>query len=225
MKILLVEDDLRLAQLLTRNFKREGIEVRHETDGREALKILLNSSFDFVILDLILPGMRGEELLQEVRKKNKNVPIIILSAVEHCESRIRLFNLGADDYVTKPFHFDELMARVQSVLRRSSPEKQKHEEIVVGGLKIIPKMRLVYFQKKIVNLRPKEYSLLLYLARRPNQIVSRNMLIEQIWGYDAHPLSNMVDSHISILRKKIKIRPNQNLIRTVQGVGYLLETD
>ncbi len=224
MKILLVEDDLRMAQFLERNFKREGIDVRHEADGIEALKAVLGSSFDFVILDLILPGMKGEEVLKEIRRKNKGVPIIVLSAIVDYESRIQLLNWGADDYLCKPFHFAELMARIRSVMKRSLAGERR-EEIVVKDLKIVPKMHSVYFKKKRIALRPKEYSVLEYLARRPNQVVSRHTLIEQIWGYDARVSSNTVDAHISSLRKKIKARPEKDPIETVQGLGYILPSD
>ncbi len=220
MKILIVEDDEKVARFLMESLRGEGYDVQHETDGFKAFSEIQVNSFDLIILDLLLPNLSGEELLKKIRIQRNSVPVIILSAVQDTDSKTHLLNLGADDYLEKPFSFVELMARIQSILRRSM-RYQKSDEIKIGDLKIIPKMRTVYSGSQPIQLRVKEYDLLQYLIQHPNRVISRSTLIEQVWDYNTRITSNTVDSHISLLRKKINRYSKQNPIKTMQGMGYV----
>jgi len=220
----MIEDELGIVNFLVRGFKGEGWEVQHVDDGEEALKLLKEKKFDLIILDLILPGISGEEILRKMREKKDTTPVIVLTSVDDAEIKTKLLNAGADDYLVKPFSFVELSARARSVLRRTGDYQKKSEELVVGDLKMIPEMHRVVREGKIIKLRLKEYVLLAYLMRNKDKVVSRNTLIEQVWDYNAQLFSNTVDSHISLLRKKINKGYKEKLIDTVHGVGYVLRS-
>lgn len=222
MKILFVEDDIVTANFLMRGLQYEGYSVEHAVDGREGLDRILYGSYDCVILDLMLPHMSGEDVLKHVRAKNISVPIIILTAIQDAETKVKLLNAGADDYLLKPFSFVELIARVKAVVRRTSGEKSENEIVQIEDLKIIPRLHKVIRGNKTIRLRLKEYALLEYLMRHPDEIVTRGALIEKVWDYNARIFSNTVDSHISILRKKINEGFDKKYIETIHGVGYIL---
>ena len=225
MKILVVEDELEIANFLMRGLKYERYYVELATDGQEALDRILNGSFDMVILDLLLPSMTGEEVLKQVRAHKNTTPVIVLTAIQDLENKTKLLNAGADDYLVKPFSFVELTARIASVLRRSYRKMRMSDELVVNDLKLIPSMRQATRGGKIIKLRSKEYSLLEYFMCHPNQVISRNMLIEKVWDYNAHLFSNTVDSHISLLRKKVNKGFSKNLIETIHGAGFILREE
>ena len=226
MKILLVEDEFEIANFLIRGLKNEGHETIHITDGKEALDAILNRNFDLVILDLMLPSMHGADIVKEARMQQKTVPIIVLTIIQDTESKTKLFNLGVDDYLVKPFSFVELVARIGSVTRRANhPAKEEPQEIVVNDIKIIPKMRAALRNNKPIKLRLKEYELLKYLMEHPNEVINRDTLVEKIWDYNARILSNTVDSHVSVLRKKINKGFKNKMIETIHGVGYILRQE
>ena len=223
MKILLAEDDQEIASFLIRSFKfDEKIDVDHVADGKEALKRLRANQYDAMILDLLLPSMNGETILKTIRKEKDATPVIVLTALQDTETKIRLLNAGADDYLVKPFSFVELVARIKSIIQRSAKKETTSETLTVGELVMIPKRRLVMRANKKIKLRLKEYALLEYLMRHPDQVVSRITLIEKVWDYNARIFSNTVDSHVSLLRKKINRGFRHKMIETIHGVGYLL---
>ncbi|MFC1656205.1 response regulator transcription factor [Patescibacteria group bacterium] len=223
MKILFVEDDVVTANFLMRGLQYEGYTVEHALDGREGLDRIIHGSYDCVILDLMLPHMSGEDVLKQVRAQKKSVPIIILTAIQDAETKIKLLNAGADDYLLKPFSFVELIARVKAVVRRTNGEKSDDEILEVDDLKMIPRLHKVVRGEKTIKLRLKEYALLEYLMRHPEEVVTRGALIEKVWDYNAKIFSNTVDSHISILRKKINDGFDKKYIETIHGVGYILD--
>jgi DNA-binding response OmpR family regulator len=222
MKILFVEDDIVTANFLMRGLQYEGYIVEHAKDGREGLEKIIYGSFDCVILDLMLPNMSGEEVLKEVRAKKKTVPIIVLTAIQDSETKIKLLNSGADDYLLKPFSFVELIARIKALSRRTNSNKSSDEILRFDDLKMIPRLHKVIRGDKTIKLRLKEYDLLEYLMRHPDEVVTRGTLIEKVWDYNAKIFSNTVDSHISILRKKINKGFREKYIKTIHGVGYIL---
>jgi len=226
MKILVVEDEFDIANFLIRGLRSEGNVVEYVNEGKEAFNAILNGDFDVVILDLLLPNMSGEEVLKETRMRKNDTPIIVLTVIQDTESKIRLLNLGADDYLVKPFSFVELYARIKSIFRRSDKKNQnKGEEIVVGDLKIISSRRAMYRGNKLIKLRLKEYELLKYLMTHPDEVIARNTLAEKVWDYNARIFSNTVDSHISLLRKKINEGFDKKIIDTIHGIGYILHSD
>lgn len=224
MKILIIEDELSIVHFLTRGLKDEGYEVKHTDEGEEAFKLMEKSHFDLIILDLILPGMSGEDFLKRLREQKDSTPVIVLTSVDDAEIKTRLLNAGADDYMVKPFSLVELYARVHSVLRRTGEYQKKSETLVVGDLKMNPEMHQVTRAGKVIKLRLKEYVLLAYLMQNKNKVISRSTLIEQVWDYNAQLFSNTVDSHMCKLRNKLNKGYNQKLIETVHGVGYILRS-
>ena len=225
MKLLLIEDELELANFLIRGLKYEGYAVDHLMDGREVIEYLKKTSYDIVILDLILPSISGEKVLKEMRLNKHTTPVIVLTAIDDIDTKTKILNLGADDYLVKPFSFVELIARIKSIFRRSHGSVQKQEEISVGELVLRPSMRMVTRSKKPIKLRLKEYALLEYFMQNPNQVINRNTLIENVWDYNARLFSNTIDSHVSLLRKKLNDGFDKNLIETVHGIGYILKSD
>lgn len=224
MKLLLVEDEAEIARFIVRGFKTEGFRVTHVETAEDALNFLQSQKFDAIILDLLLPSMSGEELLRKMREEKDNTPVIVLSAMGASGIKTRLLNQGADDYLVKPFSFVELVARVQSILRRFRNQVGRSGELAVGDLKLIPSMRMVTRGEKSIKLRLREYVLLEYLMRHSGEVVNRNTLIENVWDYNLQLLSNTVDSHVSLLRKKINTGFEEKLIDTVHGVGYILSS-
>lgn len=224
MKLLLVEDEMEITNFLTRGLRYEGYEIDHAPTGEDALKLTQGNDYDIIILDLILPGISGEGVLKELRGQHDKTPVIVLTALNDVDTKTKLLNTGADDYLVKPFSFVELVARIKSILRRSSGKVQQTEELIAGELKLDPTRRMVTRRGVPIKLRLKEYALLEYLMQNPDRVVSRNTLIENVWDYNARLLSNTVDSHISLLRKKVDQGHSNQMIETIHGVGYILKT-
>lgn len=224
MKLLLIEDEMELASFLLRSFKNEGYHADHLTDGIGVLDYLKKHKYDVLILDLLLPSVSGEKVLREMRLNKNIMPVIVLTAVDDVETKTKILNMGADDYLVKPFSFVELIARIKSVNRRSQGNNQKAQQLKVGDLLLDPEMRMVSRGGKAIKLRLKEYILLEYFMQNADRVVNRNTLIEKIWDYDARLFSNTVDAHISSLRKKINVGFDYKLIETVHGVGYILRS-
>ena len=224
MKLLLVEDEIGLSNFLIRGLKYEGYQIDHAATGEDAINLIQENNYDLIILDLILPKMSGEDVLKELRNQQKMTPVIVLTALDDVDTKIKLLNTGADDYLVKPFSFVELIARIKSVMRRSKGNTKQIKELVVGELKINPSMHKVTRKGVPISLRLKEYALLEYLMQNPDKVISRNTLLEKVWDYNARVFSNTVDSHISLLRKKIDGNHKNKLIETVHGVGYILSS-
>ena len=221
MKIFLVEDDIDIINFLKKSLEAEGYEVDYENDGKKALDHIKKNNPDLIILDLILPGMGGEEIMRELRMMKISTPVIILTAISKSEQRVRMLDLGADDYLCKPFSIVELIARIKSVLRRSGKVENDPEIIKAGDIIIYRNMRMVTRGGKEIKLRYREYELLLYMIKNPNSIISRDALIRNVWNYNTDIYSNTVDAHMSSLRKKINKGFDKDAIETVYGVGYI----
>ncbi len=223
MKILLVEDEEKLAEAIKRGLEMGGYTVDIVSDGKKALtRISLHrNDYDVVILDLMLPSMGGDELCKEVRAKDITVPILILTARAETDSKVKLLLSGADDYIVKPFSFAELSARIQALLRRS-PESLP-EVLTVGDLELDPGTRKATQGGKELTLTLKEFGLLEYFMRHPNQVVNREDLLTHLWDFNYVGLSNVVDVHIKNLRRKL-VANGDGVLETIRGVGYRLRS-
>jgi len=224
MKLLLVEDEQEVASFLVRGLKYEGYQVNHLGNGGGVLEHLRDSQYDIIILDLMLPLGSGEDILKEMRFNNNSTPVIVLTAIDDIGTKTRILNLGADDYVVKPFSFVELVARIKSILRRAQGAVRQTQELKVGELVLNPSLRQVTRRNKKIPLRLKEYTLLEYFMQNPDQVINRNVLIEKVWDYNARLFSNTVDAHISQLRRKLNDGFDHPLIETVHGFGYILKS-
>lgn len=225
-RVLVVEDQRDLASLLAHNLRHEGLDVRTVEDGREALPTVRSWQPDLVVLDLMLPGMDGFEILRGIRGDGRDVPVLILSARGEEQDKIRGFRLDADQYVTKPFSLVELLERVHALLRRSSraPTDGKSGSITFGDIQIDPAARTVIRGGDHVQLSPKAFDLLLSLIRREGKVASRMELLREVWGYGPLVLSRTVDSHVAELRRRLETDPaNPRHIVTVFKVGYRFE--
>lgn len=223
-KILVVEDDKDTAAYLSRGLAEEGHSVEHVADGREGLFRATDQAFDLIILDRMLPGMDGIALLRAIRAAGLTTPVLVLSALASVGDRIEGLDAGSDDYLTKPFSFAELLARVNALLRRSDgrPAEAADLTVTVGDLEIEPLSRTVKRAGHKVDLKPREYRLLEFLARNADRVVTRTMLLEQVWDYHFDPGTNVVDVHISRLRRKLEDGFDSPILHTVRGAGYKL---
>lgn len=225
MRILLIEDDQKIASFVVKGLKAAGYAVDHASDGEEGLHLVLNEPYDAAIVDIMLPKLDGLKVIERMRKEKVNTPVIILSAKGSVEDRVKGLQKGGDDYLTKPFAFSELLARVQALLRRASsaPEPTR---LTVGELSIDLLTREVARGSDKIELQPLEFSLLEYLMRHAGRVVSKTMIMEHVWDYNFDPQTNVVEVRISRLRDKIDRGFERKLIHTVRGVGYVLkETD
>ena len=220
MRILVVEDEKRIADFLGRGLESAGYSVDIAPDGQTALDLVHATDYDLITLDLMLPEMDGLKVLEKIRNRKTNPPVLILSARGAVEDRVKGLELGADDYLTKPFAFVELLARVRVLLRRGQPTPEK---LVVGELTLDCIRRKVTRSGENIELAPKEFSILEYLMRNKGRPLSRTMIVENVWDMDYDGLTNIVDVYIRHLRSKIDDRYTQKLIHTVRGVGYMLE--
>jgi two-component system OmpR family response regulator len=221
-KILLVEDDLETASYLSRGLAEEGHSVEHVVEGRDGLFRATDGSFDLVILDRMVPGLDGLSLLKAMRAAQVETPVLILSALASVTDRIEGLENGSDDYLVKPFSFGELLARVNALLRRGEGRGAPDLRIVVGDLEIDPLSRIVRRAARVIDLKPREYRLLEYLARNEGRVVTRTMLLEQVWDYHFDPGTNVIDVHVSRLRRKLEDGFERPILHTVRGAGYRL---
>ncbi|MCC5896004.1 MAG: response regulator transcription factor [Alkalibacterium sp.] len=230
-KVLVVEDELSIGKLLQYNLVKEGYEVDVVTDGIEGLERALSGEYTIILLDLMLPGKDGMEICRELRQEKNDTPIIMLTAKDSEIDKIVGLEIGADDYITKPFSPREVIARIRAVLRRlNKPEVKEapidlvEEEISLNELKIYPEKYEVYVKGKLIDFTPKEFELLLYLAKHKNRILSREQLLLAVWDYDYSGETRIVDVHISHLREKIEDNPKIPVyIKTARGFGYKFE--
>jgi len=220
-KILVVEDDRLVAQFLQRGLEEQGMQVDLVGDGRDALEHGADPTLDLIILDLRLPGLAGAEVLRTLRDRGVSTPVLILTAQDAVESKVQALRMGADDYVTKPFAFEELLARVEALARR--PKAIAAPVLAVGDLQIDTGSREVRRAGTPVEVTPKEYAVLVYLMRNQGRVMSRTLITEYAWGYHFDPGTNVVDVVINRLRKKMDQGFGRRLIHTVRGVGYVMK--
>jgi len=219
MTILLIEDEPKLSYVLKKTLELERYVVESAADGVEGLQKALTADYDLIILDLMLPRKDGMEVCREIRTRHLPVPILILTARDKIEDRVRGLDCGADDYLVKPFDFEELLARIRSVLRRHRvPVDTK---LTVGTLVLDPATHEVRQEGKLISLTPKEYALLEYLMRSPNYVLTRDQLLDHVWGPQHHPMGNQLDVYMRYLRRKLN-DDDKNLLVTVRRTGYKL---
>ena len=220
MRILVVEDEKRIADFLTRGLQGAGYAVDNAPDGITAIDFIHATDYDLVILDLMLPDMDGLKVLERIRSRKVGPPVLILSARDQVDDRVKGLEGGADDYLVKPFAFVELLARVRVLLRRGQPMP---ERLQVGDLSLDCIRRRVARGGENIELAPKEFSILEYLMRNRGRPLSRTMIVEHVWDMDYDGLTNIVDVYIRHLRSKIDDRFPQKLIQTVRGIGYMID--
>jgi two-component system OmpR family response regulator len=223
MRLLVVEDDVKLVRALQRGLQREGYAVDLAVTGDEALAQATSYDYDAVILDVMLPGKDGFAVCRELRRNEQWAPVLMLTARDHVKDRIRGLDAGADDYLVKPFDFGEMLARLRALTRRGPSERPTVVEI--GDLHIDPAAHTVTRGGREVDLTPREFALLLFLARRAGEVVPRTELLEHVWDEAEEGSTNVVDVYVGYLRKKLE-RPfgrRRRLIRTVRGIGFMLE--
>jgi two-component system OmpR family response regulator len=222
MRILLVEDDGKIASFIVKGLKAAGYAVDHARDGEEGLHLALSEPYDTAIIDIMLPKLDGLALIERMRSAKLRTPVIILSAKGSIDDRIKGLQTGGDDYITKPFAFSELLARVQALIRRAGGLAEP-TGLIAGDLSMNLLTREVTRGAKKIELQPIEFSLLEYLMRNAGQVVSKTMIMEHVWNYNFDPQTNVVEARICRLRDKIDRDFEQKLINTVRGVGYVLK--
>jgi len=220
MNILVIEDEAKVASFLRRGLQQSGYEIDIAADGEEGYEKIRSTSYDLVLLDLMLPKVSGFDLIPKIRECRPGVPIIAVTAKASVEDRVRGLNLGCDDYLIKPFSFAELLARIQVQVRRGAPSAAM--ELRAADLVLNPLKRKVTRGGKTIDLSNKEFSLLEYLLRNKDQIVTRNMIVEHVWDASFDNFTNVVDVYINYLRNKVDRDFEPRLIQTVRGVGYTL---
>jgi two-component system OmpR family response regulator len=224
MRVLLVEDDSKIASFVIKGLKAEGFAVDHAAGGKDGLHLALTEPYDAAIVDVMLPEMNGLTLIENVRREKRNTPVIILSAKGEVQDRVKGLQIGADDYLTKPFAFSELLARLQALIRRSS-DVAEPTKITAADVTMNLVTREVVRAGKKIDLQPLEFSLLEYLLRNAGRVVSKTMIMEHVWDYYFDPQTNVVESRIYKLREKIDKGFPTRLIHTVRGAGYVLKED
>jgi len=223
MRVLLVEDDARVASFVARGLRQEGFSVDVANDGCDAFHQAVHEAYDVVVLDLLIPFMDGFEVLRQIRQQGCPVPVLILSARDAVDDRVRGLNDGADDYLVKPFSFPELIARIRALLRRRADGG--HPVVRVADLEVDFAARKVKRGGKPISLTPKEFSLLEYLVRSRGSVLTRTMIAEHVWDQHFDSFSNVIDVYIRYVRAKVDDPFPMKLIRTVRGVGYVLSEE
>jgi DNA-binding response OmpR family regulator len=221
-RALIVEDDRAIAEFVGRGLREAGFAVDQAPDGQTGLELALSEPYDVAIVDLMLPQRDGLSLIDELRRRGRATPVLILSARRTVDDRVRGLQSGGDDYLTKPFAFAELLARVQALVRRATRAPEP-TTLTFGDLTLDLLSRRVTRGATPIELRPREFALLEYLMRNPGKVVSKTMILSHIWDYTFDPQTNIVDVLVSRLREKIDRPFDHKLLRTVRGVGYVLE--
>jgi len=222
MRVLLIEDDLKTASFISKGLKEAGFAVDHVADGESGLQMASVESYDAAIVDIMLPKMDGLTLIETLRQEKINTPVIILSAKRAVDDRVKGLQRGGDDYLTKPFAFSELLARVQGLIRRNSGVLEP-TSLRVSELSMDLLTREVAREGKEIDLQPREFALLEYLMRNQGKVVSKTMIMEHVWNYNFDPQTNVVEARICRLRDKVDKDFGKKLIHTIRGVGYVLK--
>jgi len=223
MRILVVEDEKKVASLIKKGLEEESYAVDLAPDGSLGLNMALDGVHDLIILDINLPGMDGLGVLKELRKKKVQTPVLLLTVRATIEDRVFGLDTGADDYLTKPFAFEELLARVRALLRRRA--EAEPPLLRVADLTLDPARRIVYRGNDKIELTTKEFALLDYFMRNPGRVLTRTMITEHVWDYDFDTMTNIIDVYVNYLRKKIDTGRDPKLIHTIRGVGYVLQAE
>jgi len=222
MRILVVEDDIKIAEFIQKGLKSSGFVVDHAATGNQGFEMAFSEPYDTLIVDIMLPELDGISLIKKIRAEENNTPIIILSARDRVDDRVNGLQAGADDYLTKPFAFSELLARIQALIRRAGnvvdPVSLSYDNLSIDIVK-----RQVKRGGETIDLQPLEFSLLEYLLRNRERVVSRTMIMEHVWDYNFDPMTNVVEARICRLRDKIDKGFEPKLIHTVRGAGYVLK--
>ena len=223
MKILVVEDEKKVSSFIKRGLEEEKYDVDTAYDGEEGLKMAIAGQYDAIVLDWMLPKQDGLGVLKELRAQKRITPVLMLTAKDTVEDIVAGLDSGSDDYLTKPFAFAELLARVRALLRRS--EMDRCAELRFADLRIDPVTHKVWRSDKEIDLTAKEYALLEYFMRNPNQVLTRTMIADHVWDYTFDSFTNIIDVYVNYLRKKIDRDADKKLIHTVRGVGYILKEE
>ena len=222
-RVLLVEDEDKIARVLELELRHEGYDVVRTDNGREALALALEREWDVILLDVMLPELSGLDVLRQIRASNRNVPVILLTARDSVRDKVVGLDLGANDYVTKPFAFEELLARMRSVRRTANIGQEPAERYYIADLCVDDAARRVWRGGQPIELTPREYDLLLYMVQNAGKVLTREQLLSDVWGYDFHGDTNLVDVYIRYLRRKIDYGHKTKLIQTSRGVGYFID--
>jgi DNA-binding response OmpR family regulator len=225
MRILIVEDETRIADFLQRGLRAEGHFCLIANDGETGLSLAMEGEFDLILLDLMLPGMHGLEVCQQLRMKQVNTPLIILSAMDSLDDVIAGLRMGADDYMTKPFSFEELLVRIETIMRRSAAIADQEQTLKAGPLVFDRKSLRFFANDEEIKLTAKELAIIELLMSNPGTLFSRERILNNVWGLNMDPLTNVVDVYIGRLRKKIDRDSASSMIETVRGLGYRLNLE
>jgi two-component system OmpR family response regulator len=223
MKILLIEDDSGVADFIVRGFREAGHNIDHADDGKDGLFLATTESYDVIVVDRMLPGVDGLSIIRTLRASENTTPILVLSALGQVDDRVKGLQAGGDDYLVKPFAFSELEARLDALSRRSQGKSSVETKLTVGDLEMDLLAREVRRDGKPIALQPRDFQLLEYLMRHAGKVVTRTMLLENVWDYHFDPQTNVIDVHISRLRAKIDKDFSVALIQTVRGAGYKID--
>jgi heavy metal response regulator len=221
MRVLVVEDEKKVASFIKRGLEEESFSVDVAYDGEEGLDMAANNPYDVILMDLMLPKKDGLSVIRELRERDIATPVLCLTAKDAVEDIVEGLETGSDDYLTKPFAFGELLARVKALLRRTS--KDRGAEIYFADLRLDPVSHKVWRSDKEIDLTAKEYGLLEYFMRNPNEVLTRAMIAEHVWDYTFDSFTNIIDVYVNYLRKKVDRDYDTKLIHTVRGVGYVLK--
>lgn len=222
MRILVVEDDAKISSFIINGLKQAGFAVDYAEDGEEGLHLALNEPYDTAVIDIMLPKRDGLNIIEELRRRKINMPVIILSAKRSVDDRVKGLQIGSDDYLTKPFSFSELLARVQALIRRASGATEP-TRLTAGDLSIDLLRREVTREDRKIELQPREFALLEYLMRHADRVTSKSMILEHIWDYHFDPQTDVVDVLVCRLRSKVDRGFEKKIIHTIRGMGYVLK--
>ncbi len=222
MHVLVIEDDPDVAAYLVKGLKEHGYNVDHAEDGKNGLFLATSEDYDLMIVDRMLPALDGLTIVKSVRAAGKSTPMLILSALGEVDDRVEGLRAGGDDYLTKPFAFSELLARLDALVRRSKHSSSTETTLRVADLELDLLTRVARRRGQAIDLQPREYRLLEYLMNNAGRVVTRTMLLEQVWDYHFDPQTNVIDVHISRLRSKIDKGFDMPLLHTVRGAGYMI---
>jgi two-component system, OmpR family, copper resistance phosphate regulon response regulator CusR len=222
MKILLVEDEIKVSNFIKKGLEEQGYSIDVAYDGYSGISKWQSSMYDLIILDVVLPHHNGLEICSEIRSKDKSVPILMLTALSSTQDKVNGFNCGADDYLTKPFQFQEFQARIQALLRRKNLEISTESKLTIDNLTVDLNSKVVHRGNHLVQLTSREFHLLVFLLKNRGKVLSRIDIAEKIWEQSFDSGSNVIDVYINYLRKKVDLENEKKLIHTVIGMGYVI---